>query len=218
MQKITDITIVYLKHQVKAGADTVQVFDSWAGSLSPADFKLYAQPYLFQIAEALKDDRSQSVQHVVGIQCGAQAAVRNNAHFVEFESLIAGASDAEPLDQMLGGPMFYTSGTTGRPNGVQVTHRNVCNVLLTAPGNLGMKPGMIVGQILNIAFDMAAWEILGCLAHGATLHIRTQDIGQTARLCQVLSERRDQHPGRPGAGPGRRRHAIHRCYPPAARS
>lgn len=82
--------------------------------------------------------------------------------------------------------VLFTSGTTGRPNGVQVTHRNVCNVLLTAPGNLGMKPGMIVGQILNIAFDMAAWEILGCLAHGATLHIRTQDIGQTARLCQVL--------------------------------
>ncbi len=56
LQKITDITIVYLKNQVKAGADTVQVFDSWAGSLSPADFKLFAQPYLFQIAEALKDD------------------------------------------------------------------------------------------------------------------------------------------------------------------
>jgi uroporphyrinogen decarboxylase len=34
----------------------VQVFDSWAGSLSPADFKIFAQPYLFQIAEALKDD------------------------------------------------------------------------------------------------------------------------------------------------------------------
>ncbi|MFY7838931.1 MAG: uroporphyrinogen decarboxylase, partial [Lacibacter sp.] len=56
LQKITDITIVYLKNQVKAGADTVQVFDSWAGSLSPADFKAFAQPYLFQIAEALKDD------------------------------------------------------------------------------------------------------------------------------------------------------------------
>jgi uroporphyrinogen decarboxylase len=56
LQKITDITIKYLKAQVKAGADTVQVFDSWAGSLSPADFKIYAQPYLLQIADALKDD------------------------------------------------------------------------------------------------------------------------------------------------------------------
>ena len=56
LQKITDITIQYLKAQVKAGADTVQVFDSWAGSLSPADFNIFAQPYLLQIADALKDD------------------------------------------------------------------------------------------------------------------------------------------------------------------
>jgi uroporphyrinogen decarboxylase len=55
LQKITDITIDYLKAQVKAGADTVQVFDSWAGSLSPEDFKTFAQPYLMQIADAVKD-------------------------------------------------------------------------------------------------------------------------------------------------------------------
>jgi len=56
LQKITDITISYLKLQVKAGADTLQVFDSWAGALSPADFKTFAQPYLLQIADALKND------------------------------------------------------------------------------------------------------------------------------------------------------------------
>ncbi|HLF47512.1 MAG TPA: uroporphyrinogen decarboxylase [Chitinophagaceae bacterium] len=56
LQKITDITIVYLKAQVKAGADALQVFDSWSGSLSPADFKDFAQPYLLQIADALKED------------------------------------------------------------------------------------------------------------------------------------------------------------------
>ena len=56
LQKITDITISYLKLQARAGADTVQLFDSWAGSLSPADFKIFAQPYLLQIADALKND------------------------------------------------------------------------------------------------------------------------------------------------------------------
>ncbi len=56
LQKITTITIAYLKAQVKAGVDTVQVFDSWSGCLSPADFKAIAQPYLLQIADALKDD------------------------------------------------------------------------------------------------------------------------------------------------------------------
>ena len=56
LQKITDTTIHYLKAQIKAGADVVQVFDSWAGSLSPEDFKRFAQPYLIQIADALQDD------------------------------------------------------------------------------------------------------------------------------------------------------------------
>ena len=56
LQKITTITIAYLKAQVKAGADTLQVFDSWSGALCPADFKVLAQPYLLQIADALKED------------------------------------------------------------------------------------------------------------------------------------------------------------------
>ena len=53
LQKITDMTILYLEAQVNAGADLVQVFDSWSGLLSPADFKIFAQPYLVQIADAV---------------------------------------------------------------------------------------------------------------------------------------------------------------------
>jgi uroporphyrinogen decarboxylase len=56
LQKITSATIIYLQAQIKAGADVVQIFDSWSGCLSHADFKLFAQPYLIQIADALKDD------------------------------------------------------------------------------------------------------------------------------------------------------------------
>lgn len=53
LQKITDVTIKYLKAQTAAGADLVQVFDSWSGMLSPADFKTFAQPYLLQISNAV---------------------------------------------------------------------------------------------------------------------------------------------------------------------
>ncbi len=56
LQKITNTTITYLKAQAKAGADIVQVFDSWAGSLSPEDFKQFSEPYLVQITDALKDE------------------------------------------------------------------------------------------------------------------------------------------------------------------
>lgn len=54
LQKITDVTIQYLNAQVNAGADLVQVFDSWSGLLSPADFRTYALPYLQQIVDGVK--------------------------------------------------------------------------------------------------------------------------------------------------------------------
>lgn len=53
LQKITDATIAYLIAQTKAGVDTVQIFDSWSGMLSPADFQEFAQPYLIQISDAV---------------------------------------------------------------------------------------------------------------------------------------------------------------------
>ncbi len=82
--------------------------------------------------------------------------------------------------------VLFTSGTTGMPNGVQVSHRNLCNILTIAPGNLGIKPGLNVSQILSISFDMAAWEILGCIANGGTLLIRGKDIEETACLADVV--------------------------------
>ncbi len=56
LAKITDATVAYLKAQVKAGADAIQVFDSWSGCLSPADFNKFAAPYLARIAASLKEE------------------------------------------------------------------------------------------------------------------------------------------------------------------
>ena len=73
-------------------------------------------------AAALTDPRGQGVRTVVGIadaDGGGVGALADDRRFVAYESLIAGASADEPADQRLGGPMFYTSGTTGRPKGVR---------------------------------------------------------------------------------------------------
>ncbi len=90
---------------------------------------------------------------------------------------------ARPKDLAM---ILFTSGTTGVPNGVQVSHANLANILLTAPGDLGMRTGIKVGQILSIAFDMAAWETLGALSNGATLVIRGKSIQETAEKVDVL--------------------------------
>ena len=55
LQKITDTTIAYLKSQIEAGVDLIQVFDSWGGLLSKPDFETWSLPYLQQITEAIKD-------------------------------------------------------------------------------------------------------------------------------------------------------------------
>jgi uroporphyrinogen decarboxylase len=56
LQMITDTTIAYLKLQVKAGADVIQLFDSWGGLLSPDDFEIFSLQYMRQIIHALKDE------------------------------------------------------------------------------------------------------------------------------------------------------------------
>ncbi|HEX4851774.1 MAG TPA: uroporphyrinogen decarboxylase [Puia sp.] len=56
LQMITDTTIAYMKKQAEAGADVLQIFDSWAGLLSPEDFETLSLPYIRQIVSALKDE------------------------------------------------------------------------------------------------------------------------------------------------------------------
>ncbi|MFT4544205.1 MAG: uroporphyrinogen decarboxylase [Bacteroidia bacterium] len=55
LEKITLSTINYLKGQVEAGADIVQVFDSWAGVLSAEQYKEFALPYIARICDAIND-------------------------------------------------------------------------------------------------------------------------------------------------------------------
>ena len=56
LQMLTDTTIAYLKHQVRAGADVIQLFDSWGGLLSPDDFEIFSLQYMRQIILALKNE------------------------------------------------------------------------------------------------------------------------------------------------------------------
>src|SRR5438105_11689876 len=54
LQMITDTTIAYLKGQVAACVDTIQIFDSWGGLLSPGDFELISLQYIRQIVSDIQ--------------------------------------------------------------------------------------------------------------------------------------------------------------------
>ena len=55
LQKITKTTINYLKEQVKAGANLIQIFDSWAGILPPAHYREFSYRYIAEICNAITD-------------------------------------------------------------------------------------------------------------------------------------------------------------------
>lgn len=55
LDMITKSTINYLKGQVAAGADIIQLFDSWAGVLGPQQYDAFSLKYITQICDALKE-------------------------------------------------------------------------------------------------------------------------------------------------------------------
>ncbi|MBF0706870.1 MULTISPECIES: uroporphyrinogen decarboxylase [Bacillales] len=55
MNKLGDMTIAYLTAQVKAGAQAIQLFDSWVGALNDMDYRTYIAPVMNRIFSALKE-------------------------------------------------------------------------------------------------------------------------------------------------------------------
>ncbi len=55
LDKITNLTIDYLKEQIKSGADMVQVFDSWAGILDYKQYREFGTKYVSKICKAIKE-------------------------------------------------------------------------------------------------------------------------------------------------------------------
>jgi uroporphyrinogen decarboxylase len=55
MGRLSDLTLAYLRAQIAAGADAVQLFDSWIGALSPDDYDTYVAPYTARVFSGLRD-------------------------------------------------------------------------------------------------------------------------------------------------------------------
>jgi uroporphyrinogen decarboxylase len=55
MEKIAEILTVYLKAQIEAGAEAVQLFDSWVGCLGPDDYREFVLPYTKKVIDSVKN-------------------------------------------------------------------------------------------------------------------------------------------------------------------
>ncbi len=79
MDKLAKLVGEYLLAQVRSGAQAVQIFDSWAGCLSPADYRVYVAPFTRKVVEMLEGIDAPVIQFstgTAGILLGAPELLR----------------------------------------------------------------------------------------------------------------------------------------------
>src|SRR5712675_821817 len=69
LSRISEALTRYLQAQLDAGADAVQIFDSWAGALAPSDYARLGAPYIARVVQGLRRERKQPVI-VFGVETG----------------------------------------------------------------------------------------------------------------------------------------------------
>lgn len=66
MDKLAEMTITYVKAQIKAGAKAIQIFDSWVGALNVADYRIFIKPTMNRIFTSLKEENVPLIMFGVG--------------------------------------------------------------------------------------------------------------------------------------------------------
>ncbi len=86
MDRLTDGMIVYLSAQVRAGAEVIQVFDSWVGALAPSDYERSVLPWMRRLFDALR------------VEDGAPTIYFGTGNAALLESMAAAGSDLVSVD------------------------------------------------------------------------------------------------------------------------
>lgn len=157
MTKLADMVSTYLVDQINAGCQLVQLFDSWVGNLTRADYETYVRPHMFRIAEAVRSTGAPLMQF--GVHTG---------HLLESMSAIkpdvVGIDWREELDKAWEriGPDFAVQGNLdpvalfAPPDVLEAKVKDVLRQTEGRPGHIfnlghGVMPQMTVSSLQRVA-------------------------------------------------------------------
>lgn len=161
---ICDATITYLKHQIEAGADALQLFDSWAGELPEYEFEKWVIKPTHKIVEGVK--AAYPKIKIIGFPRKCGALVKTYADKT--------AVDAVSLDCTI--PLKWARD----------------NIKLPLQGNL--DPLVLLGgqdaikeQATNILKTMRGHPFIFNLGHGLVPEIPPENVGYLSELIKKFS-------------------------------
>jgi len=104
-----------------------------------------------------------------------------------------GEPELDPVGRVCGQNLayiVYTSGSTGEPKGVSVTHEAAARHLAIACKVYRMQPADHVLQFASVSTDVAIEQVFTALLAGATLVLRRDELWSVAELLQIVRERK----------------------------
>ncbi|KAJ1990944.1 Uroporphyrinogen decarboxylase in heme biosynthesis [Dimargaris cristalligena] len=153
LQQLTDVCVDFLVAQVRAGAQMVQVFDSWAGELGPDDYRTFAFPYLKAIADRVKEQLAQiSPDAVVPMTVFAKGA-----HYILEELVTETRYDVISLDWTMDPAvsrtrvLSATSAVSGQPRTVTLQGNLDPSTLYGSPETIRERTRVMIERF-------AAWD------------------------------------------------------------
>lgn len=87
--------------------------------------------------------------------------------------------------------VLFTSGSTGVPKGVEVTHRNLVNFIESMRSDPGLSEEDVLCAVVTLSFDIAGYEMYVPLASGATIVVADRETAQDGRdLAELMRKNR----------------------------
>lgn len=172
LQAITDVAVEFLALQVKAGAQMLQVFESWGGQLGPDEFSEFALPYLRQIAHRVPQRLSE-----LGIE-EVPMTVFSKGSWYALEELCDSGFDVVSLDWL-----YKPEDAVRIANGRVSLQGNI------DPGVLYGSKEIITKKVQRMMHGFGKQRYIVNLGHGTQPFMDPEKIGFFLEECKRFGEK-----------------------------